>query len=251
MSDTVRQWIAESRQLVVLTRAGMSAESGVPTFRGAMTGLWAQFRPEELATEQAFRAHPQRVWDWYLSRRETVALVEPNAGHKALAAFQSRHPGRLTLITQNVDGLHQRAGSAHTIALHGALVEDQWLDTTRPCCTADSIRPGRPPHCQVCGNLRRPSVVWFGEPLPAVALEAAEDAVQRCDLMLGYLGRGVPCGGTGPQRSSTRCACGGGQSRVHRARQGGRCLLARVRCGLPADLVDGLKVGHPLVLNAS
>jgi len=184
MSDMVRQWMAESKHLVVLTGAGMSAESGVPTFRDAMTGLWAQFRPEELATEQAFRAHPQRVWDWYLSRREAVALVEPNAGHKALAEFQSRHPGRLTLITQNVDGLHQRAGSAHAIALHGALIDDQWLDAPRPCCTADSIGPGKPPHCRACGNLRRPAVVWFGESLPADALAAAEEAVQRCDLML-------------------------------------------------------------------
>lgn len=183
-ADIVRQWIGESRQMIVLTGAGMSAESGVPTFRDAMTGLWAQFRPEELATEQAFRADPQRVWDWYASRREAVALVEPNAGHTALAAFESRFPGRLTLITQNVDGLHQRAGSAHAIALHGALAQDQWLDKPRRCCTANSIEPGRPPHCRVCGNLRRPAVVWFGEQLPEVALEAAEAAVQQCDLML-------------------------------------------------------------------
>lgn len=184
MLDTVRQWVVEARHVALLTGAGMSAESGVPTFRDAMTGLWAQFRPEELATEQAFRADPQRVWDWYASRRESVASLAPNLGHIAIAAFQSRHPDRLTLITQNVDGLHQRAGSAHTIALHGALAEDHWLDTPRLCCTADSIQPGRPPRCEVCGNLRRPSVVWFGEQLPAAALEAAEDAVQRCDLML-------------------------------------------------------------------
>lgn len=184
MTDAVRQWIAEAKHLVVLTGAGMSAESGVPTFRDALTGLWAKFSPEELATEQAFRADPQRVWDWYVSRREAVAAVQPNAGHAALAAFQSRRSGRFTLITQNVDGLHQRAGSAHTIALHGALAEDRWLDTARGCCTADSIEPGRPPRCSVCGNLRRPSVVWFGEQLPAAELEAAEDAAQHCDLML-------------------------------------------------------------------
>ncbi|HEX5739505.1 MAG TPA: NAD-dependent deacylase [Hydrogenophaga sp.] len=184
MSDTVRQWMAEAKHVVVFTGAGMSAESGVPTFRDAMTGLWARFRPEELATEQAFRADPQRVWDWYISRREAVALVEPNAGHTALAAFQSRHPDRMSLITQNVDGLHQRAGSAQTIALHGALAEDHWLDTPRTCCATESAVPGRPPRCKVCGNLRRPSVVWFGEQLPAAALAAAEDAAQRCDLML-------------------------------------------------------------------
>lgn len=184
MTGLVRQWIAGAKHLVVLTGAGMSAESGVPTFRDAMTGMWSQFSPEELATEQAFRAHPQRVWDWYASRREAVALVGPNAGHIALAEFHSRHPGRLTLITQNVDGLHQRAGSAHTIALHGALGEDRWLDAPLGCCTPDSIEPGRPLRCKVCGNLRRPAVVWFGEHLPAAALEAAEVAVQRCDLML-------------------------------------------------------------------
>jgi NAD-dependent deacetylase len=184
MLDTARQWIAEAQQVVVLTGAGMSAESGVPTFRDAMTGLWARFKPEELATEQAFRADPQRVWDWYVSRREALALVEPNAGHTALAAFQSRYPGRLTVITQNVDGLHQLAGSVPTIALHGALSEDRWLDVPRACCSADSIEAGRPPWCGECGNLRRPSVVWFGESLPSVALEEAEHAVQHCDLML-------------------------------------------------------------------
>lgn len=184
MRDTVRQWMTEAQHVVVVTGAGMSAESGVPTFRDALTGLWARFKPEELATEQAFRADPQRVWDWYVSRREAVALVQPNAGHTALAAFQSRYPGRLTVITQNVDGLHQRAGSVPTIALHGALAEDRWLDAPRACCTADSIEGGRPPRCGVCGNMRRPSVVWFGEPLPSAALEAAEHAVQQCDLML-------------------------------------------------------------------
>src|SRR5690606_9542698 len=127
MQDTVRQWLVEARHVVVLTGAGMSAESGVPTFRDALTGLWAHFKPEELATEQAFLADPQRVCDGHASRREAVARVEPNAGHTALAAFQSRHPGRLTLITPNVDGLHQRAGSVPTIALHGALAEDRWL----------------------------------------------------------------------------------------------------------------------------
>lgn len=162
----------------------MSAESGVPTFREAQTGLWAQFNPEELATEAAFRAHPKRVWDWYVFRRELIDQVEPNAGHRALAAFSQRHPGRLTLITQNVDGLHQRAGSADTIALHGNIAEDRWLDAPRACCQAEVVQAGHPPRCPVCGNLRRPAVVWFGEHLPQTALDAAENAVNRCDLML-------------------------------------------------------------------
>lgn len=184
MSGMVRQWIRDARQIAVLTGAGMSAESGVPTFRDTQTGLWARFNPEELATEAAFRAHPQRVWDWYVQRRERIAEVEPNAGHHALAAFAARHPGRLTLITQNVDGLHQRAGSTGALALHGSLLEDQWLDRPRDCCRLDRIAPGHPPRCPGCGNLRRPAVVWFGEMLPAAALQAAQRAAAHCDLML-------------------------------------------------------------------
>lgn len=182
--DTVRGWIREARHLVVLTGAGMSAESGVPTFRDAQTGLWAQFNPQDLATESAFRAHPQRVWDWYQFRRDAIARVQPNAGHLALARFAQRHPRRLSLITQNVDGLHQRAGSADTIALHGSILQDRWLDEPRACCSVDALEDGHPPRCPVCGNLRRPAVVWFGEQLPADALEAAERAVQDADLML-------------------------------------------------------------------
>jgi NAD-dependent deacetylase len=168
----------------VLTGAGVSAESGVPTFRDAQTGLWSKFRPEDLATEDAFRAHPAMVWDWYSVRRKMVARVEPNAGHRALADFQARHPGLLTLITQNVDGLHQRAGSQGVLALHGNLFEDKWLDPPRPCCDVSAASPGSPPRCSLCGNLLRPAVVWFGEVLPAAVLEAAEQAAGHCDVML-------------------------------------------------------------------
>jgi NAD-dependent deacetylase len=180
----VRGWVRAARRIVVLSGAGMSAESGVPTFRDAQTGLWANFRPEELATEDAFRADPQRVWDWYAMRRDTLQGVEPNAGHLAIAAFQQRHPGRLTVATQNVDGLHQRAGSPGVLALHGNIADDKWLDRPRACCTSGDIVPGRPPRCAVCGNLRRPAVVWFGEMLPPNALHAAEEAAQACELML-------------------------------------------------------------------
>jgi NAD-dependent deacetylase len=183
-ADAVRDWVRAARHIVVLSGAGMSAESGVPTFRDAQTGLWAKFRPEELATEEAFRAQPQVVWDWYALRREMLAKVEPNAGHRAIAAFQQRHPGRLTVVTQNVDGLHQRAGSPGVLALHGAILEDKWLDTPQACCTHAEPEPGRPPRCAVCGNLRRPAVVWFGEMLPARELAAAEAAATACDLML-------------------------------------------------------------------
>jgi NAD-dependent deacetylase len=113
-----------------------------------------------------------------------VAQVEPNAGHRAVAAFQQRHPGRMTVVTQNVDGLHQRAGSTGVLALHGNIAEDRWLDPARPCCTEWNLAPGHPPRCPACGNLRRPGVVWFGEMLPGDVLAAAEDAAAACELML-------------------------------------------------------------------
>lgn len=182
--ETVRRWLAEAPAICVLTGAGMSAESGVPTFRDAQTGLWAQFDPMQLATEEAFRAHPQRVWDWYQFRRELVAKTEPNAGHRALAGFAAREPGRLVLVTQNVDGLHQRAGSEGVLALHGNLFEDRWLDAPRACCEEAGALPGHPPRCAGCGNMLRPGVVWFGEMLPPAVLTAAEQAAAGCALML-------------------------------------------------------------------
>jgi NAD-dependent deacetylase len=184
MIEQVRAWVRASRHMAVLTGAGISAESGVPTFRDAQTGLWASYDPQQLATEEAFRANAAMVWDWYAFRREMIGKVAPNAGHLALADFARRHPGRLTLITQNVDGLHQRAGSEGVLALHGNIFEDQWLDTPKACCNADAVVAGSPPRCARCGNMRRPGVVWFGESLPVPALAAAEDAALKCDLML-------------------------------------------------------------------
>ena len=193
----VRAWLEEAGRIVVLTGAGVSAESGVPTFRDALTGLWARFSPEELATEAAFRAHPQRVWDWYLQRRQALLSVRPNAGHVALARRAMRHPGQLTLVTQNVDGLHQQAGLAETLALHGDIRAERWLDEPRPCCDQLVPVPGRPPSCSVCGNLRRPDVVWFGESLPSEVLAAAERAADNCELMLvvGTAGAVYPAAG--------------------------------------------------------
>jgi len=176
--------------LCVLTGAGMSAESGIATFRDALTGYWARFDPMELASEDGFRADPQRVWDWYAERREGVRRAEPNAGHRALAAFALRHPGVLTLVTQNVDDLHQRAGLAETIRLHGDILEDRWLD---PCarharggnvCDPAWAEGSRPPRCAECENPLRPGVVWFGEALPVAAFDAAQRAADRCAVML-------------------------------------------------------------------
>jgi len=200
----VRRWLDEARHLVVLTGAGVSAESGVPTFRDALTGLWARFSPEELATQVAFRANPQRVWDWYQFRREALLSVRPNAGHLALADYALRHPGKLTLVTQNVDGLHQQAGQPETVALHGDIASDGWLDEPNSCCLAEAPQPGRPPFCSACGNLRRPAVVWFGEPLPADALALAERAAARCHLMLVVGTSGVVYPAAGLARIASR-----------------------------------------------
>jgi NAD-dependent deacetylase len=187
--ELVRSRLAEALRpggIAVLTGAGMSAESGIATFRDAMTGLWSRFDPAQLASEEGFRADPQRVWDWYAERREGVRAAQPNAGHLALGAFAARHPGVLGVITQNVDDLHQRAGNVDAIRLHGDILEDRWLEGCRPACGRGpaSAVPGRPPRCADCGNFVRPGVVWFGEMLPEGAVEAAERAARSCGVML-------------------------------------------------------------------
>jgi NAD-dependent deacetylase len=187
--ERVRAQVRNSKRIAVLTGAGMSAESGIPTFRDAQTGLWSRFDPMQLASETGFRADPALVWRWYAERRDGVRAAEPNAGHRALAAFAAARPGVLTLISQNVDDLHQRAGNADTIRLHGSILEDRWLE---PCgraarhnvCDPAWAEPGTPPRCAECGNLVRPGVVWFGEGLPVGAIEAAERATKACELML-------------------------------------------------------------------
>jgi NAD-dependent deacetylase len=163
-----------------MTGAGISAESGVATFRDAQTGLWAKFDPQELATPQAFRRDPKLVWEWYDWRRELIAGTEPNAGHRALVDLERLLP-QMTLITQNIDGLHQAAGSKGVIELHGNIgrtkcFEDGRIVESWPE-TADL-----PPRCPDCGGLLRPDVVWFNESLPQEALLKAISASQSCDL---------------------------------------------------------------------
>ncbi len=193
-----RALVQSAGTLAVLTGAGMSAESGIATFRDAQTGLWAKFDPAQLASPEGFRANPSLVWEWYASRRVGMRQAHPNAGHVALAQFEQAHRGRVTVVTQNVDDLHQRAGSRDVIRLHGDILQDTWLDEGR-CrpCDMSRVEPGSPPRCAACGNLLRPGVVWFGEMLPAEALSRAELLAQSCDVMLvvGTSGAVYPAAG--------------------------------------------------------
>jgi NAD-dependent deacetylase len=176
-----------AQRLAVLTSAGVSAESGVPTFRDAQTGLWAKYDPTELATPQAFQADPRLVWEWYAWRRELVRRAEPNPAHLALVELERRVPA-FTLITQNVDGLHQRAGSRNVIELHGNIQRVKCFDEGRlveiPLGTAAGDNEQVPPRCPHCGAYLRPDVVWFGEGLPQENLEAAWEATQACQIFL-------------------------------------------------------------------
>ncbi len=182
----LRERIERASRVCVLSGAGMSAESGIATFRDALTGLWSRFDPAQLASEEGFRADPQLVWDWYAERREGVRAAQPNAGHLALGAFARRRPGVLTVVSQNVDDLHQRAGNTDTIRLHGDILADRWFETCRRgrACDPAAAAAGRPPRCADCGNLVRPGVVWFGEMLPAGAMEAAERAARGAEVMV-------------------------------------------------------------------
>lgn len=172
--------LRSAQHVAVMTGAGVSAASGVPTFREAQTGLWAQYNPQELATPEAFVANPRLVWEWYSWRRELVAQAQPNAGHTALVELERRVP-RFTLITQNVDGLHQRAGSTNVIELHGNLARTRRFDDD-VVVTEWEATGAVPPRCPKTGSMLRPDVVWFGEMLPRRALEAALDATETCSL---------------------------------------------------------------------
>lgn len=181
MLEKAREWIEAARSIAVLTGAGISAESGIPTFRGP-GGLWRQYRPEDLATPEAFRRDPRLVWEWYDWRRQRIAQARPNAGHEALVRLERSKPN-FWLITQNVDGLHERVGSRRVIKLHG----DIWLVRCVACGREQrderAPMPELPPRCG-CGGLLRPGVVWFGEALPAGAWEAAEQAAREAELLV-------------------------------------------------------------------
>ena len=175
--------------ILVFTGAGMSADSGIPTFRDALTGLWSRFDAEQLATPEAFRRDPALVWGWYEWRRGKALQAQPNPGHIAVAALQ-QHTRRLTVVTQNVDDLHERAGSRAVIHLHGSLHQPRCFrcgQSFPQTGAPDEPEGGRrlpPPACGSCGGPIRPGVVWFGEALPTDALAAAEAAVRSCDVMM-------------------------------------------------------------------
>ena len=180
------QHLRRANSIAVLTGAGISAESGIPTFRDAMTGLWAQYDPADLATPEAFARDPERVSRWYDERRCKVAQCIPNPGHLALTRLQNavtEQGKEFTLITQNVDRLHQAAGSNDVIELHGSL----WMWRCMGCRKEVEERgpafQSYPPRC-ACGGPRRPGVVWFGEMLPADALAKAQQAVTACDFFI-------------------------------------------------------------------
>jgi NAD-dependent deacetylase len=178
--DALIRALRDARHVCILTGAGVSAESGVPTFREAQDGLWEEYDPHDLATPDAFLADPVLIWRWYRWRRDLVAEADPNPGHYAIAQLADLVP-RLTLVTQNVDNLHQRAGSREVIEFHGNIFEDR--------CFADgSLQTGDDatavPVCGECGGNLRPGVVWFGESIPEQALNDSSAAAADCDVFL-------------------------------------------------------------------
>jgi NAD-dependent deacetylase len=183
-------------RVAVLTGAGISAESGIPTFRDAQTGLWAQYNPEDLASPEAYAQDPKLVWDWYAWRYELCANASTNAAHEKLVLLERRTPEFL-LVTQNVDGLHTKAGSERMVELHGNIMQAR----CESCQTRFLLEPGFeiPPHCPTCGARARPNVVWFGEQLPRRELERAQLAFQTCEvaLVIGTSGMVEPAASLG------------------------------------------------------
>ena len=179
------QLLHNAANVAVLTGAGVSAESGIATFRDAQTGLWSKFDPEKLASQHGFRTDPGLVWRWYMARLHAVLEdAEPNPGHLALAQLAEMVP-QFTLITQNVDNLHEQAGSQNVLHLHGSVTHFR----CNACDAEHKLQPAErtaemPPNCVNCNDLVRPDVVWFGEMLPADAIEVAWQAAEACDVML-------------------------------------------------------------------
>ncbi len=180
-AGAVREWLEAAASVAVLTGAGISAESGIPTFRGP-GGLWCAYRAEDLATPEAFARDPHLCWEWYNWRRGIIATAQPNAGHAALAELERRLP-RFTLATQNVDGLHDRAGSQRILKIHGDIWTLRCTVCRREWRDSRASLPQLPPKCE-CGAMARPGVVWFGEGLPEDVWNAAVAAVRSAQVLL-------------------------------------------------------------------
>jgi len=193
--------VRAAQSIAVLTGAGVSAESGIPTFR-SNGGYWRTHRFEDLATPEGFARDPRLVWEWYEERRQGIAAAQPNAGHEALAALEKRTP-RFALITQNVDGLHDLAGSKNVIKLHGDIWNLRCVKCRREHVDR-SVLSELPPYCD-CGGMLRPGVVWFGEALPAGAMERATEAVRQADVLIvaGTSAQVYPAAGLIPLALST------------------------------------------------
>ena len=193
-TSTLDQQLRDARHVVVFTGAGASAESGIPTFRDALTGLWERFDPAQLATSEAFRADPALCWGWYEWRRNKVIQAQPNGAHYAIAEL-TRYVPKLTVVTQNVDDLHERAGSQHVIHLHGSLHSPRCIDCGLAYVfplTSDVLPESgsriEPPLCVACSGYIRPGVVWFGEMLPKDAW-SADSQLQRAAICFSRLVR--------------------------------------------------------------
>lgn len=180
--DEAAKVLNKAKKVVILTGAGVSKESGLDTFRDAKgDGLWSQYNPMELATPQAFQRDPDLVWNWYNFRRDKAFEARPNPGHEIIAAWEKKFDEFL-LVTQNVDGLHQRAGSKKVICLHGNLLQVRCLKSGKTL-TKEEPFESVPPYCQ-CGSMLRPDIVWFGEALPEGAMEKSLDATLEADVLL-------------------------------------------------------------------
>ncbi|WP_457637755.1 SIR2 family NAD-dependent protein deacylase [Oceanithermus sp.] len=181
--NQARQRLRQARRVAVLTGAGISAESGIPTFRGS-GGLWEGFRPEELATPEAYARDPEKVWRWYAWRYRQVMEAEPNLAHRLLAELEAQKGNGFLLVTQNVDGLHARAGSRRLVELHGNITRARCerCGHRQPLPPPAEFEP--PPRCQRCGSRMRPDVVWFGEFLDADLLAKAERAFMTAEVAL-------------------------------------------------------------------
>ncbi len=187
MQDSIEQaaeHLATAEHVVVFTGAGVSKESGLPTFREAQEGLWAEYDPQDLASVEGFRRDPERVWTWYQHRRTLYGDVEPNPGHHAIVDLEELVP-RVVVVTQNVDNLHRDAGSSDIVELHGNIYRYKCIDREHKL-QLDELEDTDeiPPRCPRCGSLVRPDVVWFGEFLPPDALERAFQESRQCDVML-------------------------------------------------------------------